>query len=73
MNFQQQKERQDMILEPLQVMIQLSLVSFCPLGTKVSISNNIFSINLFRIVSFSSVPILNVSSPTVISLCKNFP
>ena len=44
MNFQQQKERQDMILEPLQVMIQLSLVSFCPLGTKVSISNNILHI-----------------------------
>tara|TARA_B100000902_G_scaffold286995_1_gene273125 strand:- start:1759 stop:2373 length:615 start_codon:yes stop_codon:yes gene_type:complete len=44
MNFQQQKERQDMILEPLQVMIQLSLVSFCPIGTKVSISNNILHI-----------------------------
>ena len=44
MNFQQQKERQDMILEPLQVMIQLSLVSFCPVGTKVSISNNILHI-----------------------------
>ena len=44
MNFQQQKERQDMILEPLQVMIQLSLVSFCPVGTKVSICNNILHI-----------------------------
>ena len=44
MNFKQQKERQDMILEPLQVMIQLSLVSFCPVGTKVSISNNILHI-----------------------------
>lgn len=44
MNFPQQKERQDMILEPLQVMIQLSLVSFCPVGTKVSISNNILHI-----------------------------
>jgi hypothetical protein len=44
MNFQQQKERQDLILEPLQVMIQLSLVSFCPVGTKVSISNNILHI-----------------------------
>ena len=44
MNFAQQKERQDMILEPLQVMIQLSLVSHCPLGTKVSISNNILHI-----------------------------
>ena len=33
-----------MILEPLQVMIQLSLVSFCPVGTKVSISNNILHI-----------------------------
>ena len=44
MNFVQQNERQDMILEPLQVMIQLSLVSHCPLGTKVSISNNILHI-----------------------------
>lgn len=35
------KERSDMILEPLQVMIQLSLLSYCPIGTKVSVSNNI--------------------------------
>ena len=51
MNFQQQKERQDMILEPLQVMIQLSLVSFCPLGTKVSISNNILHITMNHIIT----------------------
>ncbi len=44
MNFTNQKERQDLILEPMQVMIQLSLVSFCPLGTKVCISNNILHI-----------------------------
>ena len=35
------KERSDMILEPLQVMIQLGILSFCPVGTKLSISSNI--------------------------------
>lgn len=38
------KERSDMILEPLQVMIQLSLVSKCPIGTKLSVSDNILQI-----------------------------
>ena len=40
----QQKEKSDMILEPLQVMIQLSMLSFCPIGTKVSVSDNILHI-----------------------------
>ena len=35
------KNKQNIILEPLQVMIQLSLLSFCPLGTKLTIQNNI--------------------------------
>jgi hypothetical protein len=39
-----QKERSDMILEPLQVMIQLSLLYFCPVGTKVSVSENILQL-----------------------------
>ena len=39
-----QKERSDLILEPFQVMVQLSLVSFCPVGTKISISNNILKL-----------------------------
>jgi len=38
------KERSDMILEPLQVMIQLSLLSHCPIGTKLSISDNLLHI-----------------------------
>ena len=38
------KERLDMILEPLQVMIQLALLGFCPRGTKISISENILSL-----------------------------
>lgn len=33
-----------MILEPLQVMIQLALLGYCPIGTKVSVSNNILQI-----------------------------
>ena len=38
------KERSDMILEPLQVMLQLALLSHCPIGTKVSVSDNILQI-----------------------------
>jgi hypothetical protein len=38
------KERLDMILEPLQVMIQLASLGFCPRGTKISISENILSL-----------------------------
>ena len=34
------KEETEMILEPLQVLVQLSLLSFSPTGTKLSISNN---------------------------------
>lgn len=34
------KERGDMILEPLQVMITLGILGFCPVGTKVNISQN---------------------------------
>ena len=35
------KERTDMILEPLQVLTQLAILSFLPVGTKISITNNI--------------------------------
>ena len=38
------KERLDMILEPLQVMIQLAILGFCPRGTKISISENILTL-----------------------------
>ena len=41
LNVHQHKERSDMILEPLQVMIQLALLCFCPVGTKVSVRDNI--------------------------------
>ena len=35
------REQCDMILEPLQVMIALALLGFCPVGTKISINQNI--------------------------------
>jgi len=35
------KEKVDMILEPLQVLTQLAVLSFLPVGTKISISENI--------------------------------
>ena len=38
------KERFDIILEPLQAITQLALMSFCPKGSKLTISNNLLSI-----------------------------
>ena len=38
------KERFDIILEPMQAVIQLALLSFCPPGSKLSISNNLLLI-----------------------------
>jgi len=35
------KERFDIILEPLQAILQLSLLSYCPIGSKLSIENNL--------------------------------
>jgi hypothetical protein len=35
------KEKVDMVLEPLQSMIQLALLSICPIGTKLHIQENI--------------------------------
>lgn len=40
------KERFDMILEPLQSIIQLALMSHCPIGSKLSIVNNILQIQI---------------------------
>ena len=40
------KERSDMILDPMQVMVQLSLLSFSPVGTKIRISNNILRLQM---------------------------
>ena len=40
LTFNNVKEQQHMILEPLQVMINLALLNYCPIGTKISISNN---------------------------------
>ena len=38
------KERFDIILEPLQAITQLALISFCPYGSKLTISNNLLFI-----------------------------
>jgi len=45
MDISKRKERSDMILEPLQVMIQLALLSHSPIGTKVSVSDNILHLH----------------------------
>ena len=34
------KEQVDLILEPLQVMINLAVLGFCPIGTKINIHEN---------------------------------
>ena len=39
--YNKQKDKIDMILEPLQSMIQLALLSVCPIGTKLRIKENI--------------------------------
>ena len=39
-----QREKMDMVLEPMQVMIQLALLSHCQIGSKISVCNNILSI-----------------------------
>lgn len=44
------KDKVDMILEPLQAMVQLALLSICPIGTKLRIQENI----------------LHLQSPTII-------
>jgi hypothetical protein len=41
---EKRKERFDIILEPLQAITQLALLSACPKGSKLTISNNILSI-----------------------------
>lgn len=45
MDLQHRKERSDMILEPLQVMTQLAILSYSPIGTKVSVSDNILQLH----------------------------
>jgi hypothetical protein len=40
------QEKADRILEPMQVMIQLALLSFCPTGTKLCVNNNLLSLQL---------------------------
>ena len=45
-NKQNTQERSDRILDPLQVAIQLALLSFCPIGTKLCIQDNILSLQL---------------------------
>ena len=38
------KERYEMILEPFQAIVQLALLSYCPVGTRLAISSNLLSI-----------------------------
>lgn len=40
------REKLDFILEPLQAMLQLSMLAFCPLGAKLTINDNLLGIQL---------------------------
>jgi hypothetical protein len=40
------REKLDFILEPLQAMLQLSMLAFCPIGSKLTINDNLLSIQL---------------------------
>jgi hypothetical protein len=40
------KERFELILEPLQAILQLSLLAFCPKGTKITINQNILNLQM---------------------------
>lgn len=40
------KERFDIILEPLQALLQIALLKFCPIGTKIAIQNNLLELQL---------------------------
>ena len=44
MKSEKKKERFDIILEPLQAVTQLALLSFCPKGSKLTIANNVLAI-----------------------------
>ena len=44
MKSEKKKERFDIILEPLQAVTQLALLSFCPKGSKLTIANNLLTI-----------------------------
>ena len=40
------KEKTDMILEPMQAIVQLALLSFCPVGTKICVTGNILYLQM---------------------------
>ena len=40
------QERTDRVLEPLQAMLQLALLSYCPIGTKLCVNDNLLSLQL---------------------------
>ncbi len=40
------REKLDYILEPMQAMLQLSLLAFCPVGSKLTIQDNLLYIQL---------------------------
>ena len=44
--FTKKKERFEIILEPLQAIIQLAILSFCPTGTRLAIQSNLLYIQL---------------------------
>ena len=52
------QEKADRILEPMQVMIQLALLSFCPTGTKLCVNNNLLSLQLLELIHAPNLVLL---------------
>lgn len=46
MNNKKKKERFETILEPFQAILQIGFLSYCPIGTKLTINNNILYLQL---------------------------
>lgn len=44
MRADRRKERYEMILEPFQALVQLAMLAFCPVGSRLAISSNLLSI-----------------------------
>ena len=44
--YKSSKDKTDMVLEPLQAIVQLAILSLCPIGTKLTIQENILYLNL---------------------------
>jgi len=48
--YKSSKDKTDMVLEPLQAIVQLAILSLCPIGTKLTIQENILYLQLPNVI-----------------------